>query len=153
MKVDGPGSSSSVSKSKKAAKKSSAGGVGFSQQLRGGDEEAASRVDQSGGIAGGAALGSIDALLAIQGVEPVKETDPDEKGANRQAVERGTDLLDRLDEIRVALLTGRLTQDMLVNVRDALARRTGGVQDDGLKSAIQDIELRVEVELAKYERR
>ncbi|MEQ8442035.1 MAG: flagellar assembly protein FliX [Alphaproteobacteria bacterium] len=153
MKVDGPGSSSNINKGKKTAKKGGSTGAAFSESLRGGRADADENVDSASGLAGGAALGSIDALLAIQGADTVDAADPDQKGGNRVAAEHGADLLDRLDDIRVALLTGRLSQGMLMNLRDTLSRRAEGATDAGLKSLIEDIELRVEVELAKYDRR
>lgn len=152
MKIDGPNSAGKTGQAKKAAKTSKSAGPGFSSALRGGSDSAADPAGEAGGVAGGAGLGSVDALLALQGVDATDAPNPDAKGRNRAAVRRGSDLLDRLDELRIGLLTGRFSRDRLVQMRDALSGRADAAADPTLQSVLEEIELRVEVELAKHDR-
>jgi len=150
MKVDGPGSSGKLSQSKKTAKTGGAKGVGFSSALRQADGGADDTVDSAGGLAGGSGVSSIDALLALQGVDSVDATEPDAKRRNKAALDRGEDLLDQLDEIRIGLLSGGLSRQRLVQLQAALSQRDCGALDPKVKSLVDDIELRVAVELAKH---
>ena len=61
-------------------------------------------------------------------------------------------MLDRLDDIRIALLTGSLPRAQLESLRH-LAREQIAPEDDPQLAAILDeIELRVAVELAKLDK-
>ena len=89
-------------------------------------------------------VGSIDALLALQAVE-------DPIFAKKKSIKRGHDLLDGLEQIKTDLLVGRLSQNRLDNMlqRVKSARQKG---DPQLDEIIDEIELRVRVELAKFEK-
>jgi hypothetical protein len=88
---------------------------------------------------------AIDGLFALQEVA-------DELSGRRRAAARGTALLDRLDELRLGLLSGTLPRAQLEALRK-LAREHGPTADDPKLAAIlSDIELRVAVELAKLDR-
>lgn len=91
------------------------------------------------------AVGGIDALLALQAVD-----DPAER--RRRAVRRGRSALDVLDELKVGLLGGTIEPAALRRLKTSasgLAETTG---DSGLDGVLAAIELRAEVELAKFER-
>jgi hypothetical protein len=94
---------------------------------------------------GPAVLASLDAVLALQ-------ASPDATARRRQALRRGDALLDRLEELRVALLEGSLPVATLQELRRALARPGDGCDDPALAAVVGEIELRVAVELAKLER-
>lgn len=147
MKIDGPGSSGKVGPSKKSSKSSGAKGAGFSEALRGTGSE---KSDDAAGVSGGAGLSSVSALLALQGVEETPAVDPDERKRNRAAADRGEELLNQLDEIRIALLEGRIPRQRLLQIRAFLSSRGDSAANPQLASLIDDIELRVEVELAKH---
>jgi hypothetical protein len=87
-------------------------------------------------------IGGIDALIALQGLE-----DPTER--RRQAVRRGRVALDALDELKIGLLGGTLTQATLNKLQSAAGFLKAGSGDDGLDAVLGEIELRVEVEIAK----
>jgi hypothetical protein len=87
-------------------------------------------------------IGGVDALLALQGVEEPKER-------RRRAVRRGRQALDVLDEIRVGLLSGRLDGTMLLRLKSAASGLKDLSGDEGLDRVMAEIDLRVEVELAK----
>ena len=88
------------------------------------------------------AAGSIDALLALQGVE-----DPTER--RKRSVQRGRGALDVLDELKIGLLSGNFEASTVGRLRDAAASLKSSSGDPGLDAVLSEIELRVEVELAK----
>ena len=84
---------------------------------------------------------SLDALLALQSVE-----DPLQR--RRRLVRRGRQLLDTLESLRNELLLGRVSEAGLNQLVGMLANaRERG--EAGLDALLDDIELRVRVELAK----
>jgi hypothetical protein len=100
-----------------------------------------------GSRAAGAAValrtfGGIDALIALQGLE-----DPTER--RRQALKRGRLALDALEELKIGLLGGTLSQSTLNKLQGAAGTLKGSSGDAGLDSVLGEIELRVEVEIAK----
>lgn len=97
------------------------------------------------GAAPMAAAADIDAILALQAVE-----DP-AVAKKKRAMRRGASLLDMLDAIKADLLIGRVGADQL----DQLMVLLGEVRErsmPGLDAVLDDIELRVRVELAKLGR-
>jgi hypothetical protein len=89
-------------------------------------------------------VGGIEALMALQGVESAEER-------RRRAVKRGHTALDLLDEIKLALLSGRLGSDMVHKLRAAAAGLKDLSGDPRVDQVLAEIDLRVEVELAKVE--
>lgn len=85
---------------------------------------------------------SIDALLALQGIE-----DPVER--RKRSVQRGRGALDVLDDLKIGLLAGSLNSSTIGRLRDAAANLKASSGDPGLDAVLAEIELRVEVELAK----
>ena len=92
-------------------------------------------------VAGTAAATGIDALLALQAAE-----DPAHR--RRKQVRRATALLDALEEMKADLVIGRVSEGRLNQLMSLIgqARERDDPRLDGL---IDDIELRVRVELAK----
>jgi hypothetical protein len=86
---------------------------------------------------------NIDALLAMQGIEE----DPVER--RKRSAKRGKRALDVLDELKLGLLSGNLNPTMVSRLRDAAAGLKESSGDPGLDAVLSEIELRVEVELAK----
>jgi hypothetical protein len=107
-----------------------------------------------GGGAGGAAgagaptplrtVGGIDALIALQGVAG---EDPTER--RRHAVKRGRLALDALDELKIGLLGGIFSPATLARLQSAAAFLKDGSGEAALDEVLGEIELRVEVEIAK----
>lgn len=91
------------------------------------------------------ALDGIEALLALQGVGDVSS-------GRRKAVKRGARLLDCLDELRLAILGGRIPRAQLKRLVATLAEKNPEDLDPELAELLNAIELRAEVELAKLER-
>jgi hypothetical protein len=85
---------------------------------------------------------SLDALLAMQEVE-----DPTER--RKRSVKRGRGALDVLDELKLGLLSGSFNASTVARLRTAAADLKASSGDPGLDAVLSEIELRVEVELAK----
>jgi hypothetical protein len=88
------------------------------------------------------AAGNIDALMALQGIE-----DPAER--RKRSVQRGKGALDVLDDLKIGLLSGNFNAATVSRLRDASANLKSSSGDPGLDAVLSEIELRVEVELAK----
>jgi class II flagellar assembly regulator FliX len=86
---------------------------------------------------------NLDALLAMQGVEE----DPLER--RKRSVRRGKGALDVLDDLKIGLLSGSFDASTVARLRAAAADLKSSSGDPGLDAVLSEIELRVEVELAK----
>ncbi len=89
------------------------------------------------------AAANIDALLAMQGVEE------DLVERRKRSVQRGKGALDVLDDLKIGLLSGNFDASTVSRLRDAAAQLKSSSGDPGLDAVLSEIELRVEVELAK----
>ena len=87
-------------------------------------------------------IGGIDALLALQG-----QDDPAER--KRRAVKRGRTALDVLDELKLEVLGGAPGSSTLQRLKAATAELSDSSGDERLDSVLAEIELRLEVEIAK----
>ena len=88
------------------------------------------------------AISTVDALIALQGVE-----DPAER--KKRAVAKGRNALDVLDTLKLGLLDGSVDRSTLARLKvagEGLSEQTG---DPGLDTVLGEIDLRVAVELAK----
>ena len=136
MRIEGPYRRPPVGK-KSGTKGSSAGRPAFEID----DAQTASR---PAATQASSATTEIDAILALQAVE-------DPTYGKRKAVKRGQALLDNLEALKTELLGGHVSEarlDRLLN----LVRQAKERVDPELDAVIEDIELRVLVELAKLGR-
>jgi hypothetical protein len=104
-------------------------------------EEAAS-TSESRAVVAPKTSANIDALLAMQGIE-----DPTER--RKRSVQRGKGALDVLDDLKIGLLSGSFNAATVSRLREAAANLKSSSGDPGLDAVLSEIELRVEVELAK----
>lgn len=104
-----------------------------------GDDTATKSPAQTGGLR---AISSVDALIALQSVE-----DPTER--RKRAVQKGRNALDMLDGLKLGLLEGDLDPSTLGRLKSTVDGLRQGSGDSGLDAVLAEIELRVEVELAK----
>jgi len=88
------------------------------------------------------AVATVDALIALQGVE-----DPRER--KKRAVARGRKALDMLDSLKLSLLDGSVDRPTLARLKVAAEGLTAETGDPGLDDVLAEIDLRVAVELAK----
>ncbi len=89
-------------------------------------------------------VSALDALLTVQEI-------PDATAGRRRAVQRGDALLDRLEDVRLALLTGVLPRERLEQLSRLAGTSRAAVTDPRLSAVLDEIDLRVAVELAKLD--
>ncbi|MBI2260918.1 MAG: flagellar assembly protein FliX [Caulobacterales bacterium] len=137
MKVTGP-SGPSASQGARPAKPAG----GFSVPSAG----AAASTAAAAAAAGVSGVAGVSALMALQGVEDATER-------RRRAIRRGGGLLDRLDELKLALLGGEAGEGALERLGRSLREERPIDPDPGLNSLLAQIDLRAAVELAKADLR
>jgi hypothetical protein len=137
MKVTGPSGPSSPQGSRPAR----ASG-GFSLPSTG----ASAGATPAASAAGVSGVSDVSALMALQGVEDVTER-------RRRAIRRGGGLLDRLEELKLALLQGEAGEGALDRLSRTLREERPIDADAGLNGLLDQIDLRAAVELAKAELR
>lgn len=137
MKVTGPAGPAAASGSRSARTAS-----GFSIGQAGATPSAAATASASA-MAG---VADVSALMALQGVEGPLER-------RRRAIRRGGGLLDRLEELKLALLSGESGEAALERLTRGLREERTDDDDAGLNAVLDQIDLRASVELAKAELR
>lgn len=139
MKIEGPSKSQKTSGAKGASKTGKTDGT-FGAMVTGGTNETT-------GAGQTQSIAAVDALLAVQAAD-----DPTEGKTKRRMRERGEDLLSKLDEIRLGLLTGNMTVGHVLNIADVVASHREKVSDPKLSSVLDEIDLRAQIEIAKMRR-
>ncbi len=92
--------------------------------------------------AGLRSISTLDALIALQGVDDFKER-------KKRAVAKGRNALDVLDQLKLGLIDGSIDQGTLARLKVASEGLNEGSGDAGLDAVMGEIDLRVAVELAK----
>jgi hypothetical protein len=87
-------------------------------------------------------ISTVDALIALQGVETPTER-------KKRAVAKGRNALDVLDTLKLSLLDGSVDCSTLSRLKVAAEGLTELTGDPGLDTVLGEIDLRVAVELAK----
>ena len=113
---------------------------GFSQALEGAGGDGG-----TSGVSAGSSVGGLDALIALQEV-------PDSQARREQGRKHAERLLDILDDLRVGLLEGRLSEASIARLARELERVRAETDDPRLNGILDEIELRAHVELAKLQR-
>lgn len=134
MKIDrfsGPKTSSS----RRSGRPAVSGGGGFARALAGTPEPAPAP-------AGSGPVQALNALLAVQEVGDSTE-------GRARARRRAESLLDRLEELRLAIMLGEVPLAELEQLAAQLSQRQEAVTDPKLAQIINEIEIRAAVELAK----
>ena len=137
MKVVGPNGVSTPASTRTTR---SASGFSLGQAPAAASPSAATASAATGGVS------DVSALMALQGIEG-----PLEK--RRRAIRRGGGLLDRLEELKLALLTGDADETSLDQLARTLREERTDDGDEELSALLDQIDLRASVELAKAEMR
>jgi len=99
-------------------------------------------------------VGELGGITSIGSIIAVQEVDEDGGKKSREIIKRyGQDILDRLDEVQRDLLDGAISKDRLTTLAQMLRSKKNIIDDPLLQRLINDIELRAQVELAKYTRK
>lgn len=134
MKIDrfsGP----KAAASRRGGRAAAAGDGGFARAL-------ADAPAQTSAPSGASPVQTLNALLAVQ------EVDDATQGRGR-ARRRAESLLDKLEELRLAIAMGEVPLAQLEHLAKVLAERQERIEDPQLTQIINEIEIRAAVELAK----
>jgi len=134
MRVERPTGTSAVSSGKTVRR---GGSDGFTLA----ENEAAGSPTANAGVR---SIGGIDVLIALQGIE-----EPGER--RRRAVGRGRHALDVLDALKIGFLAGAFDSGTVAKLKAAVSGLKDPSGDPALDEVLAEIELRVEVELAKMD--
>ncbi|NQU60538.1 MAG: flagellar assembly protein FliX [Rhodospirillales bacterium] len=143
MKISKVDSSKQAASTKK--KKAVATDGEFAEQVLGLAGVGAADAPQA--MEGAGSVGAVDSIYAVQEVPDA--TDGRSKGLLKQF---GNDILDSLDELRLAILTGAISKEKLQGLAKKLREKRQLSDDPRLNEIIDEIELRAEVEVAKLTR-
>ena len=116
------------------ADKSKGQGAQFARHL--------SETGDAGDAAGITGIRHSDSVFSVQEVDEQPE---------RRARRHGEDLLSRLDEIRHGLLLGSIPESRLQQLAQMVGRQREAIIDPRLVEILDEIDLRVKVELAKLD--
>lgn len=85
----------------------------------------------------------MDAILALQGEDDALG------GKRRRQMRRANDILDSLEEVKISVLSGELSDTALLSLKSRLEEHQEDVQDERLRGILNEVETRAYVELAK----
>ncbi|MBE6454105.1 MAG: hypothetical protein E7017_04385 [Alphaproteobacteria bacterium] len=139
FRIDDIRKSAELAKGKSTRKVST--GESFSEYLK------MSSAQEGNNIQNTTAMTSADAIFAAQMVDGEEERQKKQK-----LLKRSYGLLDRLEEIRDGLLLGSISKDKLIEISRMVKNKNIKCDDEKLREIMEEIELRVEVELAKIMR-
>jgi hypothetical protein len=145
MKVTSTGGPKGPDGAKRPGKTASSGGS-FADSLR---EASASGEAQPAEVSEVSGVAGVDGILAAQGVGDAT----DERRQRQKLMAFGGDLLDRLDELQLGILTGHFSKEKLTDLAQRLRQKREQSNDPVLNELLAEIELRAEVEIAKYTRK
>lgn len=138
IKIGSTGAAKPVGSTRKSARSSSVESD-FSFFLEETDAASTASVAASAGVSG------IEALLAAQSVGDALQ----DGAKKRRAAAHGNDILDKLEDLRAAILTGVISKSKLIELAQTLRDKREPGLDKELNQILDDIELRAEIELAK----
>ncbi len=129
---------------KKARKADSIGGARFTDHLTPATESQAGE-------------GVLEEAYAVSPVNSILSAQEVDEGVNNnherhRIIQCGENVLDQLEQIRYDLLRGAIPAERLSALAQKLRDRKKNISDPDLLSLINDIELRAEIEIAKYSR-
>jgi len=134
MKVDGTGKVGSVAPGKR--KKTSDGEGDFGSFM---EEDDAASVSETSSVA------TVNPFLALQEVAE----EPDDLAKEKK---QGYQMLDKLDELKLGILSGGISPSMLAQLKQSIINERAYVSDPRLNDIINAIEVRAKVELAKLDK-
>lgn len=135
-KIDGTGPIRAPQAVRRAAKSGTHDGSSFSSHL---DE-----LDDAAPASASSALGSVSGIFGLQEVD-------DALARAAKGKLRAEDILDKLDGLRLDILSGTMSRDKLLRLANSVNARRHEVSDPRLNELLDEIDLRAQVELAKYD--
>ena len=135
IRIDGPSSLRPTGPVRRTGKAGSSSDTSFSKHLE--------ETEESSGLQGASALGAVNCVLDLQEVD-------DALARAARGKLRAEDLLDKLDDLRLDLLSGSVSKTKLERLSAIVAQRRAEVSDPALGQILDEIDLRAQVELAKF---
>jgi len=139
FRVDNVKKNTEISKNNGTRKISS--GENFSDYLKNVSTNSMADVNTASAVSG---AGAIFAAQMVDGDE--------EKQIRKKLIKKANTLLDNLEEIRQEIITGVVSKEKLIEISRLVKQKDVETNDEKLKEILAEIELRVEVELAKLVR-
>jgi hypothetical protein len=133
-RISRTGSAKATGKSGGAQK---TGGVSFGSMLEQADE--AEETQSANAVSSVRSLGTL--LLA--------QEEGDTMEGRRKNQQRATRILDDLEELQMALLTGSIPESKLRSIAHVVTQQRAVIDDPQLNALLDDIELRAAIEMAK----
>lgn len=137
MRITGPKGNSRVSAKPKTSGKSTSG-ASFS-------------VSGTGPTAPAKSAGAVRSLAAVDALVSIQEV-PDATARRARAIARAESVLEVLEEIKIALLSGSLPRSRVAKLTKLVQDLRSEDEDEGLSQVLDEIDLRARVELAKLEK-
>ncbi len=137
-KIEGTGPIRHAQPVRRASKSSDVDATGFAKHM-----DAASEADSA---APAHAMGQAGAVSGVLGAQEVD----DALARAARGKLRAEDMLDKLDEIRMGVLSGTLSKEKLMKLSQVVNSRRAEISDPRLVSLLDEIDLRARVEIAKY---
>ncbi|MGE3769729.1 MAG: flagellar assembly protein FliX [Bdellovibrionales bacterium] len=138
MKVEGPSGIRYTGPVTRAKKASATDKSSFSDHLT--DDTASTNAATSA-----SPVMSVDQLLGLQEVN-------DALTGRKQAMAHANDILDKLDLLRLQILEGRISKEQLMQLARSITTRKALTTDPRLLAVLDEIDLRAQVEIAKFTR-
>jgi len=135
--IDGPSGLRSTTPMRRTTKTTSSGKASFSKHLE--ETEGAS------GLQAPVSLSSVSGVLDLQEVDDA--LDREAKGKMR-----AEEMLEKLDDLRMDLLSGNVSKSKLERLAQIVNTQRAEVTDPHLSQILDEIDLRAQVELAKFTR-
>ncbi|MGM0422280.1 MAG: flagellar assembly protein FliX [Pseudomonadota bacterium] len=145
MKVEGPGKTGKTQKGSKSGGAKKSGDNRFGSMISGSEETEST--SSAGGASGVGPAAALETLLSLQEAD-----DSTSEEARARAKKRANDVLDQLEHIRMGLLMGGISGQALSDLSQLVADRKDEVDDPNLREIMEEIDLRAQVELAKFNR-
>lgn len=137
IRIEGPGNLQATTSVRRKSKTGGTAESNFSKHLE--------ETEESSGVQGTSALGAVSCVLDLQEVD-----DALDRAARGKL--RAEDLLDKLDDLRMDVLSGAVSKTKLERLAASVQSRRAEVSDPKLAQILDEIDLRAQVELAKFTR-
>ena len=118
--------------------KSVSSGENFADYLK------SSGINNKNEVSGSSSISGVGAIFAAQMVD-----DEEERQIRKKLVKKANTLLNNLEEIRQEIIFGSVSKEKLIEISRLVKQKDVETNDEKLKEILAEIELRVEVELAK----
>jgi len=140
MKIEGPSGPSNIRYTGKVTRAKTGASGSFVDKL-----------DATGESSGTAATSATSGVFGIEQLLGLQEVEDSTTG-KRKAQQYGGDILDQLDALRLQVLDGRISVERLMQLSRAVSARRAMTVDPQVAEILDEIDLRAQVEIAKYMR-